>query len=106
VLDADNAANGPARTMKVSFLECKELLLSHAVERPPHQVGIFSVDDVRAANEYLLNAYFRHYTLYRYIFTAKLQVTLVQTAPHGVETPSKPPPLADAMQETNTPGDS
>ena len=85
--------------MKTSFLEFKELLLSHAVERPPHNASVFSVDDVSSETEYMLNAYFRHYKLYQYIFTSRLQVTLVQTSPHGVEEPSKPTPLSDAMPD-------
>jgi len=102
IIDADNSSNSPARTMKSSFLEFKELLLSHAVERPPHNACVFSVDDVSSATEYMLNAYFRHYKLYQYIFTSRLQVTLVQTSPHGVEEPSKHPPLSDAMQDLST----
>jgi hypothetical protein len=83
--------------MKTSFQEFQGLLLTHAVERSPHTVGIFSVDDVARVVEYMLNSYFRHYSLYKYIFTKKLAVTLVQTSPHLVDVPSVPKPLAEAM---------
>jgi hypothetical protein len=87
--------------MKTSFDEFKESLLRHAVERSPHTLGIFSVDDVSRIVEYMLNSYFRHYSLYKYIFTKKLVVTLVQTSPHGVETPLVPRSLNDAMSQTS-----
>jgi len=83
--------------MKTSFEGFKELLLAHAVERSPHTVGIFSVDDVARIVEYMLNSYFRHYRLYKYIFTKKLAVTLVQTSPHLVDAPSVPKPLAESV---------
>ena len=61
------------------------------------QAGLFDVDDAEKLVEYMLNSYFRHYKLYRYIFTRRLQVTLVQTLPHGVETPPPPKPPAEAL---------
>ena len=99
VLDADCASSGPSRTMKTSFVAFKELVLSHAVERPPHSSGIFEVDDVARIIEYMLNSYFRHYNLYRYIFTKKMQVTLVQSSPHSLEVPKTVPPLSEALPQ-------
>jgi len=97
VFDLDCSTNSPARTMKTSFEGFKDLLLAHAVERSPRTVGIFSVDDVARIVEYMLNSYFRHYRLYKYIFTKKLAVTLVQTSPHLVDAPSVPKPLAESV---------
>jgi len=37
---------------------------------------------------------------YRYIFTKKLQVTLRQVLPHGVEGPRAPRPLAEALPQS------
>mmetsp|Transcript_11199 Transcript_11199/g.26299 ORF Transcript_11199/g.26299 Transcript_11199/m.26299 type:complete len:146 (+) Transcript_11199:502-939(+) len=98
-LDYDIDSNDPTRTMKGSFGRFKELLLSHAVERPPSTSGIFSVEDVGRIVEYMLNSYFRHYSLYRYIFTKRLAVTLLQTSPHVVESPPPPPPLEEALPQ-------
>jgi hypothetical protein len=85
--------------MKSSFDEFKELVLAHAVERSPHTTGIFELDDVPKIVEYMLNSYFRHFGLYRYIFTKKLEVTLVQVLPHGVEDPLMPRPLGEALPQ-------
>mmetsp|Transcript_49367 Transcript_49367/g.139799 ORF Transcript_49367/g.139799 Transcript_49367/m.139799 type:complete len:203 (+) Transcript_49367:316-924(+) len=64
--------------MNTAFEKFKALMFAHAVERSPHAVLIFSVEDVEKVTEFMLNSYFRHFKLYKYIFTAKEQVTLVQ----------------------------
>lgn len=101
VLDNDQAVpeSGPAGdAIKASFESFKALVLSHGVERPPHSAGVFCVDDVSRIVEYMLNAYFRHHKLYRYLFTSRLHTSLVQTNPHGVEEFQLPArPLNEAL---------
>jgi hypothetical protein len=36
-----------------SFALFKELLLRHSVQRPPHSLAIFNLDDVNAINDYV-----------------------------------------------------
>uniref|UniRef100_A0A8C7H8S6 Cilia and flagella associated protein 119 n=1 Tax=Oncorhynchus kisutch TaxID=8019 RepID=A0A8C7H8S6_ONCKI len=38
-------------------------------QRPPFSISLFSSEDVTQILKYLLNTYFRHYNLYKYIFT-------------------------------------
>jgi len=38
-------------TEEQSFKNFKELLLRHSVQRPPHSLAIFNLDDVKAINE-------------------------------------------------------
>ena len=98
VLESDQ--EGPLKgdagdAMKASFENFKKLVLSHSVERPPHSAGVFDVEEVSKIIEYMLNAYFRHYKLYRYIFTTRLATSVVQTNPHGVEEFQLPPRSLD-----------
>lgn len=40
-------------TEEQSFKNFKELLLRHSVQRPPHSLAIFNLDDVKAINEHV-----------------------------------------------------
>lgn len=46
----------------------KEWLLKHGVLRPPYSVGIFSYDDVKVITDYAHETFFRHYSLYMYVY--------------------------------------
>lgn len=43
------------------------------------------------------NSYYRHFTLYKHIFTTKVNVVIEQRHPHGVEEPPLAPPLSSAL---------
>ena len=43
--------------MESSYKHFKELLLRHSVERPPKSAGIFTKDDVKTLNDYVLNRF-------------------------------------------------
>ena len=92
-----SATSDPAKTVAASFAELQRLLLMHAVERPPKCVGVFGRDDVEAIVEHMLNGYYRHWRLYKYVFTPQLQVTFHQAEPFRVEAPLAPRPLHDAL---------
>ena len=49
----------------------KALLLAHAVQRPPHSVGIFTLAEVQLICEFAVTYYYAHFNLYRYAFTLK-----------------------------------
>ncbi|XP_068100225.1 cilia- and flagella-associated protein 119 [Hyperolius riggenbachi] len=54
----------------------KEMLLCHAVHRPPFSVALFTQQQVLHISEYILNTYFRHFKLYKYVFTPQLHLDL------------------------------
>ncbi|KAI9000037.1 flagellar C1a complex subunit C1a-32-domain-containing protein [Gaertneriomyces semiglobifer] len=54
----------------------KDTLLHHAVHRPPFSQQIFSLAQVRAITEYAVKTYFRHYLMYKYVFTKKMRLNL------------------------------
>lgn len=43
------------------------------------------------------DSYYRHFTLYKHIFTTKVNVVIEQRHPHGVEEPPLAPPLSNAL---------
>ena len=53
---------------------------------------------MRAIIDYFTNSYYRHFNLYKYMFTSRLQVNLVQQQPGQVEEIRRPRPLQEAMQ--------
>jgi len=49
----------------------KSLLERHSVQRPPHSVGIFTLDELKAITHFALTNYYAHFKLYRYAFTLR-----------------------------------
>ncbi|KAJ1460346.1 flagellar C1a complex subunit C1a-32-domain-containing protein [Pelagophyceae sp. CCMP2097] len=104
VFDFDISTNDPAKDMASSFKLFQTALLMHAVERPPKTVGVFDEGDVKAAVDFMLHNYYRHWRLYKVVFTKRLQVTITTVAPFGVnEPPPKAKPLAEAIQSPEEP---
>jgi hypothetical protein len=63
-------------TEEQSFKMFKELLLRHSVQRPPHSLAIFNLDDVKAINEYVQESLYRYYNFYLYALTPKTYMQL------------------------------
>ncbi|KAL4223699.1 hypothetical protein ACF0H5_017167 [Mactra antiquata] len=66
----------PFGNLDHTFSYFKELLLCHAVNRPPHSIELFSADQVRLVTEYTVNSYFRHFKMYKYAFTPLVRLDL------------------------------
>ena len=49
----------------------KDLLLRHAVLRPPHSLAIFNLNDVKKIDLFVQDTFIRHFDMYSYAFTAK-----------------------------------
>lgn len=54
-----------------SFEVFKELLLRHAIKRPPHSLAIFSLTDVKKIDLFALDTFYRHFDMYKYALTVK-----------------------------------
>ena len=54
-----------------SFEIFKELLLRHAIKRPPHSLAIFSLSDVKKIDLFALDTFYRHFDMYKYALTVK-----------------------------------
>lgn len=49
------------------------------------------------------DSYYRHFTLYKHIFTTKVNVVIEQRHPHGVEEPPSLPSLSGALMMVVSP---
>jgi len=70
------AVETPFGNLEQTFRYFKELVLCHAVNRPPHSIELFNVDEVRKLTEYAINTYFRHFKMYKYAFTPLVRLDL------------------------------
>ncbi|CAF4324249.1 unnamed protein product, partial [Rotaria sp. Silwood2] len=44
--------------------------------RPPHSLRIFTVDGTKQITDYIVDTYFRHYKMYKFIFTPTIDFNL------------------------------
>ncbi|XP_038059400.1 coiled-coil domain-containing protein 189-like isoform X2 [Patiria miniata] len=77
----------PFGNLEQTYNYFKELVLCHAVKRPPWSINLFSPDQVHQITEYVLNTYFRHYKLYKYVFTPMVRLDLSISYAGMPETP-------------------
>ncbi|KXS19762.1 hypothetical protein M427DRAFT_504729 [Gonapodya prolifera JEL478] len=59
------------------FAHFKELVVKHSIHRPPYSVKVFSPRQIKVITEFATNTYFKHYSLYSYVFTKKVKLDLV-----------------------------
>lgn len=90
----------PFGNVDQTFNYFKELVLCHAVNRPPHSIELFNADEVRKITEYTVNTYFRHFKMYKYAFTPLVRLDLSLSY---VGLPVTPPP--SEADETSPPED-
>ncbi|XP_022443976.1 coiled-coil domain-containing protein 189 isoform X2 [Delphinapterus leucas] len=62
------------------------VLFCHGIKRPPFSINLFKEEQLLALADYVVNTYFRHFKLYKYVFTP-------QVLGHGLQeaTPHLPP---------------
>jgi len=93
--DMESSLTSPAD----SFRLLKKLMLLHSCERPPWSSGIYTLDDVAKITDYVVENYYRHLKLYKYVFTAEDRMDIRQVGVCGVEDPPALPPLSQAVPE-------
>lgn len=89
----------PFGNVDQTFNYFKELVLCHAVNRPPHSIELFTPDQVRLVTEYTVNSYFRHFKMYKYAFTPLVRLDLSISY---VGVPETPPPSEPDEQADQT----
>lgn len=72
-----------------SFALFKELLLRHSVQRPPHSLAIFDLEDVKAINSHVQDTFYRFYGMYLYSLTKDQLILLMTEAQSQLEEPSQ-----------------
>lgn len=51
-------------------------LFCHGVRRPPFSIDLFKEEQLLALADYVVNTYFRHFKLYKYVFTSQVRLDL------------------------------
>ncbi|KAM8779249.1 cilia- and flagella-associated protein 119 isoform 2-T2 [Rhynchonycteris naso] len=62
------------------------VLFCHGVRRPPFSINLFEEEQLMALADYVVNTYFRHFKLYKYVFTPQVRLDLSLTY-KGLQTP-------------------
>ncbi|KAM6156247.1 cilia- and flagella-associated protein 119 [Rhynchocyon petersi] len=55
------------------------ILLCHGVRRPPFSIDLFNEEQLLVLLDYVVNTYFRHFKLYKYVFTPQVRLDLSLT---------------------------
>jgi hypothetical protein len=80
------------------LLPYRDSLLAHSLHRPPFSAGVFTAQQAPQLLAWALSAYYRHYKLYQYAFTARVTLELSShAAGAGVEAPAQPAALQEAL---------
>nr|XP_044602296.1 coiled-coil domain-containing protein 189 isoform X3 [Equus asinus] len=66
------------------------VLFCHGVRRPPFSIDLFKEEQLLALVDYVVNTYFRHFKLYKYVFTPQVRLDLSLTY-LGLEPPKLQP---------------
>ena len=59
-----------------SYENFKELLLRHAVHRPPHSLSVLTLEDVKKIDIFAQSSFFKHFEMYQFILTVKDELRL------------------------------
>lgn len=76
---------GSPPSASAGFALFQELLLKHSVARPPFSIAVFSYAQIKAATDFAVATYFRHYQMYQYVFGTRHHLKLdvsYSYAPH------------------------
>lgn len=91
-----------ASTTAESHAFASEQLLNLAVDRSPAAEQHFTPNQVAAVNEFMLQHYFAHFRLYKYVLSARPRLSIQQKEQCDLSVPAPLPPLADAIALTST----
>lgn len=73
------AMETPYGNLMQTFRYFEGLVLCHSVKRPPYSIDIFKPDEVRMVVQFVLDTYFRHFKMYKFVFTAMVRLDLTLT---------------------------
>lgn len=76
-----------ASTRANSFQFFQTELFKHAIQNPPKSIKIFEEEEVTFVLNYFTDSYYRHFNLYKYVFTPLTRVVFKQSCANEVEKP-------------------
>ena len=59
-----------------SYENFKELILRHAVNRPPHSMAVLTLEDVKKIDLFVQDSFFKHFDMYKFCLTVKDELSL------------------------------
>jgi hypothetical protein len=83
----DCKSASPYSNVQKSFEYFEELMLKHAIERSPKGVKIFEYNDASEIFDFTANSYYRHFRLFKFIFSEKTRMVIQQVNPNSTEIP-------------------
>jgi hypothetical protein len=98
----DVCVETPFDNMCECFKFLQGLVLCHSVQRPPFSIELFNLDQARHVTQYVIKTYFRHFKLYKYVFTPDVSLDLVIGYPNA---PLTPEPIIVEVGEAQPDGD-
>ncbi|XP_020864270.1 cilia- and flagella-associated protein 119 isoform X2 [Phascolarctos cinereus] len=66
----------PLGNVEECFQFFTNLLFCHGVRRPPFSIDLFGEEQLLSLSDYIVNTYFRHFKLYKYVFTPQVRLDL------------------------------
>ena len=54
----------------------KTMLLRHSIQRPPHSLFVFNLNEVKAMTDYVQSSFLKFYLMYQYALITKLELEL------------------------------
>ncbi|CAK6444993.1 unnamed protein product [Pipistrellus nathusii] len=87
----------PLGNVEECYRYFSSVLFCHGVRRPPFSINLFKEEQLLALADYVVNTYFRHFKLYKYVFTPEVRLDLSLTY-LGLQ-PPKPWPEDETEKE-------
>nr|XP_012997451.1 coiled-coil domain-containing protein 189 isoform X2 [Cavia porcellus] len=72
-------------------------LFCHGVRRPPFSIDLFKEEQLLALADYVVSTYFRHFKLYKYVFTPEVLCHGGTKSQPSVQVPSSQPPFLSSQ---------
>lgn len=73
--------------MQDTFIYFRDLVQHHSVQRPPFSICLYSLAHVKVITDYVLSTYFKHFKLYKYVFTKRVHLSIsLQYSGENIET--------------------
>lgn len=69
----------PLGNVEECYRSFTSVLFCHGVRRPPFSIDLFEEEQLLALADYVVNTYFRHFKLYKYVFTPQVRLDLSLT---------------------------
>lgn len=73
------ATETPFGNLMQTYRYFEGLILCHSVKRPPYSIDVFRPDEVRPVVQFVLDTYFRHYKMYKFVFTPMVHLDVAVT---------------------------